>query len=249
MSRSLQSTSAKDKSIAHHSELIDQISALLRNATSVEQITDARQAAEAARSFAKAARLGLDIQNRAAELKLRAERKAGEFLAGLKLQGGDRRSKSYTDTLKLIDLGITKQQSQRWQLVSGVPEADFERYLQSQQQLGAEITASDVYRIARRTCMRSVKASAHSPNGCCTYEIIKEVSIDGQARFGELHSELTHHCDLLNRLLEPVYEGNGKPLRTVERQHIARLVVAMKQIIEQLASFDDPPLSQRRKKL
>ena len=51
---------------------------------------------------------------RPAEMK-RAERRAGEMLAEMELQGGDRKSKSHDVTLKLDDLGINKKQSSRWQ--------------------------------------------------------------------------------------------------------------------------------------
>ena len=39
--------------------------------------------AEAARTYARAAKLGLDAQNHAAEVKIRAERKAGDLLRQL----------------------------------------------------------------------------------------------------------------------------------------------------------------------
>jgi hypothetical protein len=46
---------------------------------------------------------------------LRAERRAGEILGASRLWGGDRKSRSSTSTLKLQDLGITKNQSAAWQ--------------------------------------------------------------------------------------------------------------------------------------
>lgn len=119
--------------VVHQMRLIERISESLRTANSFDEVTHARDAAEAARSFAKAARQGSDIQNRAAELKLRAEREAGEFLSSLRLHGGNRRSRSPSATLKLKDLGVTKQQSQRWQIIARVPEESFEQYLNGQQ--------------------------------------------------------------------------------------------------------------------
>jgi hypothetical protein len=84
-------------------------------AKTLDEIKAIRDKAEAARTYVKAAQLGLVLQNLAAEVKLRAERKVGKFLANLALRGGDRRSKAQGATLKLQDLGITRDQSRRWQ--------------------------------------------------------------------------------------------------------------------------------------
>jgi hypothetical protein len=49
----------------------------------------------------------------------RAERRAGELLAESGPEhGGDRRSKSQPDTLKLSDLGLSRSQSSRWQRIA-----------------------------------------------------------------------------------------------------------------------------------
>ena len=55
----------------------------LIEARSLDDILQIRDIAEAARTYARAAKLGLDSQNEAAEIKLRAERKAGEILKQL----------------------------------------------------------------------------------------------------------------------------------------------------------------------
>jgi len=52
----------------------------------------------------------------AAEVKLRAERKAGELLAETITKGGD--PKSHDVTLNI--LGIEKMQSHRWQRVASI---------------------------------------------------------------------------------------------------------------------------------
>jgi len=102
------------------------------------------------RAYARNARLGIQVQNRAAELKLRAERKAGELLASLKLRGGDRKSNVHRDRLKLHDLGITQNQSKRWQREASVPDEDFEEYVEQANHIGTEISSASLMRIARR---------------------------------------------------------------------------------------------------
>ena len=56
---------------------------LLAEVRSVDDARAIRDVAEAARIYARQARLGLEAQNDAAEIKLRAERKLGELLAAL----------------------------------------------------------------------------------------------------------------------------------------------------------------------
>ena len=57
---------------------------------------------------------GLEAQNQCAEIKLRAERKAGEVLEnGLAKRGRPSEKKSHDGTF-LKDVGINKNQSSRW---------------------------------------------------------------------------------------------------------------------------------------
>jgi hypothetical protein len=98
---------------AHELVLLDQAGQALAEARSLDEIKIVRDKAVAVRKYAQSASLGLDVQNRAAEVKLRAERQAGKLLAELMLRGGDRRSKGHSDRLKLNDLGLTSNQSKR----------------------------------------------------------------------------------------------------------------------------------------
>lgn len=59
---------------------------MLASAESFEDIKSIRDAAIAAQAYAKAARRGLETQNRVAVVRIQAERKAGKYLAGLKLR-------------------------------------------------------------------------------------------------------------------------------------------------------------------
>src|SRR6266567_2748500 len=63
---------------------------LLAEVRSVDDAKAIHDFAEAARVHARQARLGLEAQNDAAEIRLRAERKLGELLASMdKHPGGD----------------------------------------------------------------------------------------------------------------------------------------------------------------
>jgi hypothetical protein len=116
---------------SHELALLDRVSRLLDEATSFEAIKSLRDRAEAVRKLAKMGNCCLEVLNRAAELKLRAERKAGEILRSLKLRGGDRRSKGHRVHLKLDDLGISRQESKRWQCIASLPEEVFRQYIRT----------------------------------------------------------------------------------------------------------------------
>ena len=80
----------------------------LAAAKTLDDVLQIRDQAEALRVYIKAASQGLEAANAAAEIKLRAERKAGEMLSGKVKRGGDR-AKSHDATL-LSDLGLSRDQ-------------------------------------------------------------------------------------------------------------------------------------------
>lgn len=121
---------------------------VLERVQTLGEVKTIRDQAEAALIQAKNASWGFGLQNDAAELKLRAERKAGEFLIGLKLRGGDRKSNPNNARLKLGDLGINYDQSARWQKLAKVPEKIFEHCLRQMAEEGRKITASGLLRLA-----------------------------------------------------------------------------------------------------
>jgi N6-adenosine-specific RNA methylase IME4 len=121
----------------------------LAEAHSIEDVKAIRDQAEAVRTYFRSARLGLEIRNYAAELKLRAERRAGRLLSQCKLRGGDRRSKSHDVTRKLSDWGVTRRQSSCWQLEASVSDADFERYVSRCRELNRELTCAGLVRLAK----------------------------------------------------------------------------------------------------
>lgn len=95
-------------------------------------------------------RQGLEVQDAAAEIKLRAERRAGEMLAEMDLRGGDRRSESkfHDGTLKV--LGIDKKQSFRWQLLAYLNEIAFQEYIDETLADGKELTTSGALKLAAK---------------------------------------------------------------------------------------------------
>ncbi len=56
-----------------------------------------------------------------AEIKVRAEKRAGEMLREIGLSSGRPEKSSHDVRIKLNDLGISYRQSSRWQMMAGIP--------------------------------------------------------------------------------------------------------------------------------
>jgi len=100
----------------------------------VDEVKEIRDQALALQVYAQQAQ-NLDAERKAAEVRLRAERRAGQLLEEMAKtgerdqSGGDRKSWSQPATMKLADLGISKSQSSRWQRLAQVSDQDFETAL------------------------------------------------------------------------------------------------------------------------
>lgn len=117
----------------------------IEHASTVGEAKHIRDFAEAARVYAQKARLGLEAQNKAAEIKLRAERKCGEVLISM-AERGERAGRGKPDIVSglatLADLGIDEKQSTRWQKIAKIALAEFERYIANKWALSDEITTA-----------------------------------------------------------------------------------------------------------
>jgi len=92
----------------------DAMRAAIAAATSVDEVKDIRDKAEALRLYAKQAGETLEDQNRLAEIKIRAERRAGELLKRMPKQHGARPSDADGhDVRPLSDIGVSQKQSLR----------------------------------------------------------------------------------------------------------------------------------------
>ena len=124
----------------------------LAEARSIDEVKQIRDKAEALRLYVKQQGDGLEMQNDIAEIKLRAERRAGELLAEMELPGrggGDTKSSSSVELDSLSDLGISKSQSHRWQTEAALPEETFEQHVAETKAKGKELTSAGLYRLAK----------------------------------------------------------------------------------------------------
>jgi hypothetical protein len=99
------------------------------SAHKVDEVKDIRDKAVALEHYARQAQ-NTDAERRACEIRLRAERKAGQLLAKMPKHNGGRPSKTAApeaavlETLK--DLGISDKQSSQWQKLGKVPQRQFD---------------------------------------------------------------------------------------------------------------------------
>jgi len=105
---------------------------------SVDEVKALRDKAKALEVYAQQAQ-NFEAERKACEIRIRAERRAGELLREMKEQGlrqraGDnagayrgQTTRLSSSTTTLSDLGITRDQSSKWQHLASVPEEEFER--------------------------------------------------------------------------------------------------------------------------
>jgi N6-adenosine-specific RNA methylase IME4 len=122
----------------------------LAEASTVDEVASIRDRAIAMQTYARMAK-DSDLIDKATDIRLRAERRAGEMLAEMRETGqrddgrGNRNPvlKSQAATPKLVDLGVTKTESSRWQKIAAMPEPEFEQRVA----------------VAKREAVRSVEAT------------------------------------------------------------------------------------------
>lgn len=125
----------------------------LESVNTLDDVLAIRDQAEALRVYVKAASDSLETANAAAEIKLRAERKAGEMLAAMEKHKGGRPTETPTSVVavsaeSLAEIGITANQSSRWQRESAVDDDTFEQYLVLCREEGREVTQSGLLKVA-----------------------------------------------------------------------------------------------------
>lgn len=156
---------------------LNAIETALAEAKTIAEVKNIRNQAEAMRQCFRLAEYGLEMQNDAAEVKLRAERRAGEMLEGIDLNKGGRPAKNQShDTTglapTLTSLGISRDQSACWQLEAEVPVERFEQYIAKTKAEEKELTSAGLLRLAKRLNTMTVMGSSESPEWYTPQHII-----------------------------------------------------------------------------
>lgn len=142
---------------------LTEASRMLAEAKTLPNIRAVHNLAQRAKDYARAARLGLDAQNSAAAIALEAEAKAGELLAHMAAAGERRTARTANPsglplidaidegpqkTVTLADLGVTPDESSRWQAVAQVPPEVRAEYVTESQERDQEVTRAGLLRHA-----------------------------------------------------------------------------------------------------
>jgi 5-carboxymethyl-2-hydroxymuconate isomerase len=104
----------------------------LVQASTIDEVKDIRDKAVALKVYADQAK-DSELIKMATQIRLRAERRAGEMLQEMAKQGMRavrKNMKSQPATSRLIDLNISKTQSSRWQKLAVMSEPQFEKAVQ-----------------------------------------------------------------------------------------------------------------------
>lgn len=127
----------EEKNIETKLILWDEMKTAVINCHSVDEVAQIRNRAEAYRYALKQAKESPEVIRKAEEIKLRAERRAGELLKETQKNKGGKPnlSKPTTGILTLENLGVTRDQSSKWQKIASIPEDKFETYLSVQKEL------------------------------------------------------------------------------------------------------------------
>ena len=144
--------------------VLAEIRSSIANSTSIHQVRNFRDQAEAIRHYMKSAAMSLSMQNQASELKLVSERRIGQLLSEVCLRGGDRRSAGRKSESELEKLGLNRNQSARYQLEASIDEADFRRFVERANAEGRELTSQALIKLAKSHApLANRSADAKSP--------------------------------------------------------------------------------------
>ena len=128
----------------------------LQAAASVDEVKEIRNKSLALAAYAKQAK-DKDLLSWASEIKIRAERRAGELLIDMEKAKSNQYTKSaqYIESTEqnkpktLAALGISKNQSSHWQAVAAISEENFEKAILESKQDNIEITTPLILKLSK----------------------------------------------------------------------------------------------------
>lgn len=120
----------------------------------VDEVKDIRDKAEAMAAYARQAK-DQDLIQYATEIKVRAERRCGELLASTEKRNGGHAMKARSDYSTevpptLSDMGLTKDESSRYQQLAAMPSEHFETAVATAKATAGQVTTAFMLREAQK---------------------------------------------------------------------------------------------------
>jgi N6-adenosine-specific RNA methylase IME4 len=160
--------------------MLERVRSQLSAATNIDDVKDVIDKAEAVKAYCRKAKLGGDVANQAAAVKLQAERRAGEMLAEMPLKGGDRKSQSHDARVKLSDFGIEATQSHRWQLIASLPFDIFQSHIDECLESDRELTTSAVLKLAKKSKATTIDEPSPEQTIAGVFTTLEDIAATGE---------------------------------------------------------------------
>ena len=175
--------------------------AALQAAHDVDEVKDIRDKAQAMAAYAKQAN-DTALVEWATEIKVRAERKAGEMLAEMERHPGKRtdRTSDHDGPRSLKEVleanNIAPTTAKRWQKLAAVPDEQFEQAVEAAKEVAGEVTTAALLRSPRTSDHDGPRLEAQPQKGQ------KSASDDAEKVRAELSDLQGKYADLLEKNAE-----------------------------------------------
>lgn len=119
-------------------------------AVEVDEVKDIRDKAAAMAAYARQAQ-DKELLQWATEIKVRAERRAGQMLAEMELKPGVKSIGNVAVPIPqtLAEIGISKNQSSRWQKLAAVSNEKFEEAVAAAKEVAGEVTTAYLLKVEK----------------------------------------------------------------------------------------------------
>ena len=148
--------------------LLESAERAIEQASTIPEAKQVLDQVQTIRDHSKRLRLERGLQNLVAACAIKTQRKLGAMLAEMPMPHGRPGKRSHDVTL-LSDVGISKMQSYRWQLIAGIPERDFQAFVDEVVASERELTTASVLKLAKRLKAAQTSGPAAQSNGSTSH--------------------------------------------------------------------------------